>query len=391
MNILYVPQISMYDKKTGKLIPEADGNINMMQNFINEWIKYRPNDYFYILLPYELRDWSDKIYANRTKLYYDDFVVSARINRFNFPFNDFAIELGNYRFDLIINDVIELSRNFKAMTNVEFGYNPKLISNIRHVDEVDERNADYDYTLRVADGIQCSDYVTILSDSMKDILLRNLENYFDVNFVNEMEDKIEVFEPSISEKELNAYEHLAKIYDKNNKIITFPGRLSDGEEKRTNWDKFFDAVIELRKTRKDFQVYLTDPNNSMNFNLKHPYINSIDRNRSLFLKLLQQTDIIVSLMDIQGFGGISIREALLFGNMPVIPFKHEYTKMMNEKYEGFIKGDITVEKLVDKLNWALDNCMEFDRNIPIKNGHQFTVESQMQNLMNKVEVILNGE
>lgn len=169
------------------------------------------------------------------------------------------------------------------------------------------------------------------------------------------------------------------------KVITFPGRLSKGEESRTNHDKFQEAIQILREKRQDFEVYLTDPNSAIN-DFRPEWVKTIKKDRYEFLNLLDKTDIVVSLMDIQGFGGISIREALLFGCTPIIPYQHEYTKMAPKDYNGFIKDNITVEKLVEKLNWALDNYTFYDFT---QNGMQFTVEKQMKNIMNQLEVIIN--
>jgi hypothetical protein len=123
-NILYYPQMSMYDKQTKELLPAADGNINMMRNTILEWKKYRPDDVFYILLPSEL-NFSDKLAKilppgtnNAAPLFYDSYVVSARINRFNFPMNEISSILKNIKIDLLINDVIELTGNFKQMFRI---------------------------------------------------------------------------------------------------------------------------------------------------------------------------------------------------------------------------------------------------------------------------------
>lgn len=392
MDILYYPQVSMYDKLTGKYLPEADGNINMMRNFIKEWKNHKPNDNFYVLLP-KTKEMITYAYDNMyyaKPIFYDNYSKSARTNRFNFPMFEFKTLLDiNIRPKLVITDVIELARNFRALFNVELGYNPKIISNIRHVDEIDLRNAKYDYTFRVIDGIKTSDYTTILSQSMKDILLKNISYLLHAELVDEVGDNLEVFEPSISWKELDQYK-VTHLPDKENKIITFPGRLNKGEERRTNWDIFQQAILKLREERQDFTVYLTDPNNSMTKEFKEnvvDWVKTINKDREQFLELLNETSVIVSLMNIQGFGGISIREGLLMGNTPVIPYNQEYIRMAPSDYKGFIKGEITVDKLVNAMNWALDNYY-LDLG---KNAMQFTVEQQMKDLITKVGVILNEQ
>jgi hypothetical protein len=392
VNILYIPQLSMYDKQTGKFLPEADGNINMMRNFINEWSKYRKDDYFYILLPSIIHDWVDGITANRTKVYYNDFVTSARTNRFNFPMTELHQIIGHYmnKIDLVICDVPELARNIKAMFSVLFGYEPKIISNIRHVDDPSQLKSSYDYTLRLADGIAASDVCTILSESMEDILITELDKYLKGSYNDEIMSKVHVFEPSVRAADLVQD---FKMWWKTKLVITFPGRLSKGEEKRTNWDKFQTAILELRKQRQDFIVYLTDPSNSMTQELKDnikDWIFTIEKNRNKYLELLYNTDIIVSLMDIQGFGGISIREAIQFGSLPIIPYKHEYIKMQDKNYMGFL-DEVTIEELVGRLNWALEiGTDKFNAKRQMEIAKQFTIEEQMPKLLEKLGGILNG-
>lgn len=386
MNILYIPQLSMYNKKTKKYIPEADGNINMMRNFINEWHKYRKEDNFYILLPSQLYMPYDNCTIfndnyNKFILYYEEYVISARINRYNFPMNELIRIYSTLKPDLIINDIPELSRNIIAMAEVEFNHKPKVISNIRHIDEPSIEKNRYDYFWRLIDGIECSDMCTILSQSMKEMLYDEMKYYLNPNKIDDLIEKIEVFEPSVSMEELLNIE--LQIISKQEKIITFPGRLSKGEENRTNWDKFIDAIHTLRYNRTDFEVYLTDPNNGTDW-IPGGFIKTIKKDRKEFINLLHKTDIIVSLMDIQGFGGISIREALICGCMPIIPYKHEYKRMQDKTYPGFIHGDITVEKIVEKLNWALDNIGQYSSQ---NYGKQFCIEWQMKDFIKKLEVI----
>lgn len=395
MNILYCPQISMYDKQTKQLLPMADGNINMLRNTINEWKKHRPDDKFFVLIP-EGVFLPHHIDLNIDCQYftYKNYVVSARINRYNFPMKEFSSILRDYKFDLLINDVIELTPNFKQMFKIEFNYEPKIISNIRHVDDSDKS----DYILSVLDGIRKSDLVTILSDSMRNNLRNQIiEAGIDVRIANNTLHFIETFEPSVCAYEIEKYLMHAQIIDLSKVIITFPGRLSIGEEQRTNWDKFIDAILKVRENRQDFEVYFTDPNNALPNHLKltqENWIKYIDKNREEFLSLLHKTDIIVSLMDIEGFGGISIREALLFDCLPIIPYVHEYKKMAPaEDYPGFIDSPIRVNELALTLEWAITS-IKYNRQKRRYDyqafGMQFTVEEQFKNLLPKLEALLNG-
>jgi len=382
MNILYVPQLSMYDKQTKKPLPQADGNINMMRNTIKEWKKYRPEDKFFALMPTTVFNPHIDLNIDCSFFTYKESVISARINRFNFPMKEFINIFKNWHIDLIICDVIELATNFKQMFKIEFGYTPKIISNIRHIDE----ELNYTYIYRVIEGIENSDYVTILSESMKQLIGGHITSLLHETLVEHYIEKIEVFEPSISKEELLQYKSI--LYKNNEKkIITFPGRMSKGEENRTNWDKFVYALYDLRDIRTDFEIYFTDPNNAIDL-VDSNWMKTIDKDRKQFLELLNKTDIVVSLMDIQGFGGISIREALLFNCLPIIPNKHEYKRMAPIGYNGFIDGNITKEKITDKLNWALDNYNLYNFE---KYGMQFTVESQMKNVINQLEVIINDK
>jgi hypothetical protein len=381
----------MYNKTTKELLPEADGNIAMMRNTILEYKKYRPDDMFFVLLPAELSD-SDKMCAilpngtiNAAPIFYNNYVVSARINRFNFPLGEFSEILRNKKINLIINDVIELTSNFQQMFNIEFGYKPKIISNIRHLDDV----INHYYMHRVIDGIHQSDLVTILSETMRNKLLEQIE---EILGEKHFESKIITFEPSISYDELYEFHHKTLVRDLDKVIITFPGRLSKGEENRTNWDKFGQAIAKLREKRQDFEVYYTDPNNAQDFNNGIDWIKTIPKDRHQFLNLLNKTDVVVSLMDIEGFGGISIREALLMNCLPIIPYVHEYKKMApDESYPGYINSPIKVDELALTLDWAISSIKQnnkikrYDYNFY---GRKFVVEEQFKKILPKIEEML---
>jgi glycosyltransferase involved in cell wall biosynthesis len=241
---------------------------------------------------------------------------------------------------------------------------------------------------RVLDGIIQSDLITILSDSMRWKLEMQLNEM--IGSCRNLMDKVISFEPSISETEILPYTEAAKILHEDKIIITFPGRLAKGEEGRTNWDKFIEAILQLRNKRNDFEVYFTDPNNALNNDVieQQHWTHTIPKNRHTFLNLLNGTDIIVSLMDIEGFGGISIREALLFNCRPVIPYVHEYKKMIEDKtYPGFVQKPITVENLVRCLDWAVSQGHKPSPFYSYE-GKQFTVEEQFKKLLPRIEEIL---
>lgn len=386
MNILYIPQLSMYNKRTRGFTPEADGNVNMLRNTINEWHKYYPDDTFIILLPNQEEIYNHKFNFNNADnihfCYYDNYVVSSRINRFNFPMKEIYYRLSNYtKPDIIINDVIEIVGNIKQMYKIYDNHEPKIISNIRHLD--DETN--YSYMYRVIDGIEQSDLVTILSDTMWLNLQEQLEDLVPYYRIEDLMFKVNTFEPSVSFKELLPY---MEETNEDEIIITFPGRLSEGEEERTNWDKFIKAIKIVREKRQDFEVYFTDPNNAMadelKVNLKN-WIKIIPKNRKKFLNLLNKTDIIVSLMDKEGFGGISPREALLFNCRPIIPYAHEYKKMQSNKYPGFITSPINPKELARALEWAINNGKKPKQGIYSDYGIKFTVERQFKKLLPKLE------
>lgn len=391
-NVLYSTQLSMYDKQTGKLTPAADGNINMMRNTINEWCKHYPEDMFYILLPKELIDFDLNIRGYHTILYYNNYVVSARINRFNFPMNEFSSILKDIKIDILINDVIELTSNFKQMFNIQFNYKPKIISNIRHLDDVINQF----YMFRVVEGILQSDITTILSETMLEKLKEQTKELTGQNIIGQ--DNVIVFEPSVSSAEISKYSSSARVFDLDKVIITFPGRLSIGEEGRTNWDKFLKAIGLLRYKRQDFEVYLTDPNNGMASKLEQGlyqenFVHTIPTDRDSFLKLLNKTDIVVSLMDIEGFGGISIREALLMNCMPIIPEVHEYINMAPDDYEFFVDSPIDVDDLENALNYAIIAVQVARRRIDktggvlkrrfdyVEYGKKFSIEEQFKKLL----------
>jgi len=390
MNILFIPQLSMYDKITDKFIPQADGNINMLRNTIKEWKQYYNDDKCFVLLPNE-EEFLTGLNIDANIIYYNNYVVSARINRYNFPLEEIYHNIKDLKINIIVTDVIELATNLKQMFNIKMGYVPKIISNIRHVDEETNTN----YLWRVIDGIYNSDLVTILSQSMKSKLGNQLYGLINPKLLTQILSKIHVFEPSISYFEIELHKEMYEKEEQDKAIITFPGRLSVGEENRTNYDKFIVAINNIRGRRQDFEVYFTDPNNSIgiaskNYSIKN-WIKIINKDRKEFLNLLNSTDIVVSLMDIEGFGGISIREALLFNCRPVIPNIHEYKNMADEDYPGFVNSPIEIKDLERALEWAIDSGKKPKLDVYKSFGKKYTIENQFLNIYKKLEDIRNGK
>jgi glycosyltransferase involved in cell wall biosynthesis len=249
---------------------------------------------------------------------------------------------------------------------------------------------------RVIEGILQSDMTTILSEAMLEKLKEQTKELTGQNIIGH--NNVIVFEPSVSSVEISKYSSSARIFDLDKVVITFPGRLSIGEEQRTNWDKFLKAIGLLRYKRQDFEVYLTDPNNGMPSKLEQGlyqenFVHTIPADRDSFLKLLNRTDIVVSLMDVEGFGGISIREALLMNCMPIIPEVHEYINMAPDDYEFFVDSPIDVDDLENALNYAIIAIQVARRRIGktggvlqrrfdyVEYGKKFSIEEQFKKLL----------
>jgi hypothetical protein len=270
MKILFFPQISNRSYTTGKWYLLKDAHITMIKAEIRVLMTNPTFNQFGVLLPIlskveDVQSYDEVFYEEEFKnanivIHKFNPSKNAAFNRFHFDMNWLIEEDLNY--DIFMNDVPELTRNFKMFFNLT-KKNTKIISNVHYIDLYPENqinpNSESNYFWRQVDGILCSEHTTFLTKKMrKDFLDYSANERIGKRVSSDTLDKIKNTSSTLdymvfSAKELETY----KQEKYKEKTIFFFSRCSD--DKRTKWKEFIKAVRDLRKIRQDYLVLIANP------------------------------------------------------------------------------------------------------------------------------------
>ncbi|MHA1755517.1 MAG: hypothetical protein ACTSVV_02020 [Promethearchaeota archaeon] len=362
INILYIPQLTVFNKQNGKCLITADSNIVIMQGIINEFLKQNLPVSFYIIMPdiSLIGDFNEsfnktvfgKENNNINWITFKYFPSHSFAQRYHFDFKQWEI-FKEFNIDIIINNTAPLTKNLRCLFKL-FGQNPKIISFIHFFDDIRFKKvpSEISYTLRQLESIFCSDLVVTQSETVKEQIEYNFKNIFrGKHNIN-----IEVWNCTYSQNEIDKYKTNEKFLKK---TIIFPNRLSSTGY--SNHKRFFEAVNKIYRKRKDFQVIINNPTSSYTLTqLKKEcqpiiFINKGKfLSREKYLNILWKSDIGVALFTQEGHGGVSSKEFAAAECLPVFPKTNEYKFLMPITYKGFVKKDLS--NLEESLNYVLDIC-----------------------------------
>lgn len=373
MKILYIIQQSIYNNNNKWLT--ADSNINMMLGMLRAMEKKNYlNKYKFEILIAPLNDFEDlnsydELFKHENVTFIPfKFTVDAFYNRQNFVVKDW-LELDLHKYDYIINNITELTRNIRTLVykNSKILSNdikiPKIITQCFWLDapEIGEDKIDshISYDWRQFDGFECSDLVTFTCKSTKEAFIQNAKYKFSDYYINKIVNKSTIWDFGYSEDEKNEYTNNLVI-NKNKKRILFLNRLSGLNY--THHQEFIKAINILSQKRDDFEVIFTNPSRKISFewlkkNVKNfkEYKNNKPLNRSEYWELLKSADVSVHLFKLERYGGCALRESISSENVPVaIDCFEQGSIINNEKLLMNNEKDINVNELADKINNALD-------------------------------------
>lgn len=366
MNILYIVQQSIYNNE-GKWT-EADSNIRIMSMVISQLIKKTDWNFWVLIAP--LKDfcdlgsyndlWFEGFPKDRVKFIQYPFVVNAFLNRQNFCVEAFMnYVFGVAKFDIIWNNIIELTRNIKTLY-WNYKIRPRIISCNYWMDcpIIDESKVpeEISYDWRQFDGAYASDLIPFTSNETKSAFFRNAAGKFNIKFLDQIFEKSTVWDFGFSTTELDYYkiktdEKLCK------KVILFPNRLSGINY--THHLEFIQAIKNLSEMRDDFYVVFTNPSQKISWDkLRRDVPNLLvvgeeTLNRKEYIELLWGSDIVVSLYTIERYGGCANTEAIYCDCIPVMTRFGEYIRRVSLDYPLFVEKDFG--NLVEILNTALDS------------------------------------
>lgn len=402
--ILYVLQQSIYNDKNKWLT--ADSNINMMLGMLKafekkpEFKNYQIDILIGNLSDFEdLKKYEDLYYSENVNYIPFNFPVNAFTNRQNFNVEEwYKLKLENY--DLIINNITELSRNIKTIIekNPKKYKKTKLITQCFWLDAPEineakiENNISYDW--RQFDGFECSDLVTFTCQSTKEAFINNSKFKFSQNYIHKILDKSNIWDFGYSQDECNMYNDIEKP-DK--KRILFLNRLS--ELNYTHHIEFIEAIKILSRYRNDFEVIFTNPSRKIPFDWLQencpnfiPYKQNKNLTRKEYWELLKSAKVSVHLFTLERYGGCALRESISSKNVPVVADCFEQSSIVNNEnllVEFVSDGDINVQDLSDKINVALDYKEEDLDNIILENYNRCSFEKTIEIVLKDIKKLLD--
>jgi len=336
--VLYIPFFSVQDKNTRKFLLENDSNIHIMRCIVK--LLRSLNCVVDVALPYKL---SGQLYNDYNYVYFTTFPDNL-IQRYHFNVNLYSSLFSN-EYDLIINNVPELTKNMCALYFYMHKKIPKIISINHYIDFPSEAKVktEFSYFSRQIESCHISSNTVFISQRSKEKF--EIESGI-------VSDKFKVWRMSFSTDELDSLLHYNKKFSI--KTIVFPNRISSTGHSSHIF--FIDAIKGLLKIRSDFRVFFSN----LTKEYSNEYIKEMlpvaefydGRDREKYLNVLAKCHIVfAALRDIHG--GLSVREAIYSGCIPVIPKRDDYITITPENYEFFVDPNLC--DLVSVLNRALDS------------------------------------
>jgi hypothetical protein len=361
--ILWIPQLATIDKVTGKTILNADSNMTILNGMLENLLdKYE----FDILLPAE--EYCNCSYKEAIISFDKVKIISLKHKpissftlRYDFDFQEMIDIISNSSPDFIVNNTPSLTRNIKAvafMLKSKLEKIPKMINFLHFLDYPGEDKVpkEISYFMRQIEGILCSDLAVFQSYTVFDKAMSAINEYFlKIKMFMNPTLKTAVWNATYSQKEIDAFDHGKKWFAE--KTMMFPNRLSSTNY--SNHLRFFEAIRNVSRDRKDFNVIVNNPTkymSSTDLQKACPHLMILNEghllNREQYLNTLHGIDIGVALFTQEGHGGVSSKQFQAAGCLPVFPFVNEYQYLMPAGYKGYCKPDLS--DLEDAINYVLD-------------------------------------
>ena len=364
MNILYIVQQSIYNNKGQWL--SADSNPMMIMGIIDQLLEKTDWKFDVMISPIEMfadiTDYRQLLVrpSERVRFIPRPGPVSAFTNRYHFDVELFTEVFKAKHYDVVINNIIELTRNIKTLL-WEMKKPVKIVVGNYWIDcpMVGEEKIDLrvSYDWRQIDGAQCADLVTFTCQSTKQIFLINCAHRMNFAVSTEIGRRATIWDFGFSAYELDLY---APVPERNPlKRIVFPNRLS--MINYTHHEEFIKAVNDLYEKRQDFEVVFTNPSQKVSWewlkaNVKPlKVISEKTLNREEYINLLWSSDISVSLYTNERYGGCANVEAIYCGTYPVMTNYGEYIRRARPDFQ---KVELDLSNLEAVLDNALNMCQK---------------------------------
>ena len=375
-NVLYIPQWSMYD---GRYLLNKDGNYTVLQ--INLKLLKALNEDITVYVGVMAIDFSKSEIAELTNITQGSkvvinfliipYTIVPIVNRFHFDVDKYSSIILEYKIDMIINNIPELSQNFRYLEVVT----NKAIPIVTYNHFPDHNGSDLlkgiknKYFMRQADGIEASDiYLFNCYNSSKEFIKT-----------------VKTYAPSIDTSNVDyitftdfsddaAFPKIEARKDKR-RFFVFPSRITS--TLYTNWHLAFEAASMsgvhmvfcnptgkrgIEALKKQFNNFYGE---STVFGFKalrwgNTYIINQDLTKKEYYTVLSKSTFSLNLYFNEHYGGLAQREATIIGDtFPIVPAIYAYKFWYSGcAYNPNMHKEIDMECLDEILSYA----SEFSKN-----------------------------
>ena len=330
----------------GRWLLDKDSQMNRLA----DWVEALPEDWkWMVLIPKEIQTAGDPRIL--TSLNVDGWEMpwpgNVLLARYHFDANRIKEAIQWFEPELILTEVPELARNYKAVLKM-LGKEIPVVSLCIHLDDGSD---DWSYTPRQWDGLYCSDLFAFQLEGTRRQFFGGIE---------ESSTHTRIWNALYSPREVEAALDVDLIAEfeatvKKMPVVFFTARLSDND--RTRYEEFFKACRILEDRGVEFDLWVANPNKAKpnewierQLRTKTPLI--IEPTRPDYLEALWLADIVPILWDQSRIHSRSFCEAIEANNLILTAgggiFDAPFTRLYDESEPLLIAA--VLEKMIEKLS-----------------------------------------
>lgn len=382
IKVFYAVQVSNFTYIDGKplWLLRNDACTNIMIGIVSTILEKYPNDFEFLIKLPSAADTSDvksldvlfkKKYLDRIEFMIDSIPHSPVTSRFNFEFERYSRQKSILStVDVMINDENTLTKNWNVLFN-HLGLDIPIISTNYFLDspiakKVPEKIRYYE---RQMESFINSDIAAFQCEAGR---IEAMEAFDSIYKTQDILAPQSVWGIGAHYAEISEY-HTEEKFEI--PTIYFGNRISDTANRYTNYDTFAESIGHLSKmTNKPFRAIMLNPTRKITpeqldliSKLSNDRVEVMSNEekftRKDYLEFINRAHISCNLFVTEVHGGVTHCEALMAGNMVVMPqvnnYWHKFKKAGLETYPLFcdISNDETKpcsRDLAVKINQALD-------------------------------------
>ena len=261
IKLLWLPELATIDKRTGKIILDADSNIVIMEGICKTL--YECGEFqLYTAIPRSELTNVPHIAAFNTSIFkkiycYSDVHSHAFSLRYNFDFKYYSYLINAIKPDVIVNNNSAITRNIVTVAYMLGMRDVSIINFMHFLDSPDDKKVpkNVSYFTRQIEGILSADVAVYQSKAVKAKAEKDMKTYFKKAYLTHFDRNIGSGVWNATYSFDNANKFPANRVGK--KKILFPNRLSSTNY--SNHSKFFNAINRLSNVRDDFYVIINNP------------------------------------------------------------------------------------------------------------------------------------